>query len=142
MENRKRYDILLIDPPWNHYGDPNKNAAAGKHYSLMTDGDVGSLPIRELLKRTFEFPLTELCEVRRWSPRAARAALAALASSARRNVARVGPWKRRATVFSIRPATTARGTFATRHGNLKPSWGRRRETHLLDAGHRTSDARR
>ena len=47
----KRYDILLIDPPWAHYGDPNKNAAAGKHYSLMSDGDVGSLPIRELLKK-------------------------------------------------------------------------------------------
>lgn len=51
MNHRKRYDVLLIDPPWHHYGDPNKNAAAGKHYALMADGDVGSLPIRDLLKK-------------------------------------------------------------------------------------------
>ena len=47
----KRYDILMIDPPWAHYGDPNKNAAAGKHYSLMTDVGVNALPIRGLLKK-------------------------------------------------------------------------------------------
>lgn len=49
--SHKRYDVLLIDPPWAHYGDPSKNAAAGKHYSLMSDSDVGSLPIRDLLKK-------------------------------------------------------------------------------------------
>lgn len=47
----KRYDVLLIDPPWSHFGDPNKNAAAGKHYQLMTDADVNNLPIKKILKK-------------------------------------------------------------------------------------------
>jgi len=47
----KKYDILLVDPPWHHYGSPNKNAAAGKHYSLMSDLSVQNLPIKSLLKK-------------------------------------------------------------------------------------------
>lgn len=47
----KRYDILYIDPPWAHFGDPHKNAAAGKHYQLMTDQDVYDLPLKKILKR-------------------------------------------------------------------------------------------
>lgn len=47
--NGKRYDVLLIDPPWSYYGDPNKNAAAGKHYNLMTDQDIKALPLKKLL---------------------------------------------------------------------------------------------
>lgn len=30
------FDVILADPPWPYYGDPNKMAAAGKHYDLMT----------------------------------------------------------------------------------------------------------
>ncbi len=41
----KRYDVLLIDPPWAHFGDPNKDAAAGKYYQLMTDKVFNSLPL-------------------------------------------------------------------------------------------------
>lgn len=47
----KRYDVLLIDPPWQMWGDPNKDAAAGKHYQLMTDNDVNNLPLKKILKR-------------------------------------------------------------------------------------------
>lgn len=47
----KRYDILLIDPPWHHYGSASKNAAAGKHYSLMDDISVNALPIKSILKK-------------------------------------------------------------------------------------------
>lgn len=47
----KRYDILLIDPPWAHFGDPNKDAAAGKYYQLMTDTDVNNLPLKKILKK-------------------------------------------------------------------------------------------
>jgi N6-adenosine-specific RNA methylase IME4 len=47
----KRYDVLLIDPPWQMWGDPNKDAAAGKHYQLMTDTDVNNLPLKKILKR-------------------------------------------------------------------------------------------
>ena len=31
------YDIVMLDPPWAHYGDPNKPAAAGKHYTCIPD---------------------------------------------------------------------------------------------------------
>jgi N6-adenosine-specific RNA methylase IME4 len=35
-----KYSIIYADPPYHYYGDPNKNAAAGKHYSLMTTDDI------------------------------------------------------------------------------------------------------
>jgi len=47
----KRYDILYIDVPWAHFGNPNKDAAAGKHYQLMTDTDVNNLPLKKILKK-------------------------------------------------------------------------------------------
>jgi N6-adenosine-specific RNA methylase IME4 len=47
----KRYNVVLIDPPWFYYGDKNKNAAAGKHYLLMSDADIKSLEIKKLLKK-------------------------------------------------------------------------------------------
>jgi N6-adenosine-specific RNA methylase IME4 len=45
-----RYDVVYGDPPWYHYGNPSKNAAAGKHYDLMTDDQVASLPVRNLFR--------------------------------------------------------------------------------------------
>lgn len=45
-----KYDIVYADPPWGYYGDPNKMAAAGKHYSLMSDEDLAALPVRSLLR--------------------------------------------------------------------------------------------
>lgn len=42
------YDIIYADPPWSYYGDPNKCAAAGKHYSLMTDEDIAKLPVSHI----------------------------------------------------------------------------------------------
>lgn len=32
------YDIVLTDCPWNYYGSAQKDAAAGKHYSLIHGG--------------------------------------------------------------------------------------------------------
>jgi len=49
--NGKKYAIALIDPPWAYYGDPNKNAAAGKHYNLMSDADIQALPIKSILEK-------------------------------------------------------------------------------------------
>lgn len=40
--------MVYADPPWMMWGDPNKDAAAAKHYALMEDDDVFSLPIRQL----------------------------------------------------------------------------------------------
>lgn len=34
------HDIVMIDVPWSHYGDPDKPAAAGKHYACLSDEDV------------------------------------------------------------------------------------------------------
>lgn len=45
-----KYDIVYIDPPWAYYGDPNKNAAAGKHYSLMSLDEIKVLPILQLAR--------------------------------------------------------------------------------------------
>lgn len=45
-----KYDIVYADPPWGYYGDPNKNAAAGKHYPLMSDADIKALPVRKLFR--------------------------------------------------------------------------------------------
>ena len=47
----KRYSVLLADPPWSYYGDAQKNAAAGKHYNLMTDEDIKKLPIKNILAK-------------------------------------------------------------------------------------------
>ena len=45
------YDLILADPPWPHYGDPNKDAAAGKHYDLLTREQVEALPVAGLCNR-------------------------------------------------------------------------------------------
>lgn len=44
-----QYDVILTDPPWNYYGDPKKNASAGKHYDLMTDEALAAMPVSQML---------------------------------------------------------------------------------------------
>lgn len=44
-----KYDIVLADPPWDYYGSTTKNAAAGKHYSLMPDEELLSFDIWQWL---------------------------------------------------------------------------------------------
>ena len=44
----KRYSVIYADPPWQYYGDPNKDQAAGKHYSLMSTAEIGALPIQTI----------------------------------------------------------------------------------------------
>lgn len=39
----KKYDVIIADPPWAYYGDPNKNQAAGKHYQLMSVEEMARL---------------------------------------------------------------------------------------------------
>ena len=48
---RNDYQIVLADPPWPHYGDPNKHAAAGKHYRLMSMEEIKALPVRSLMAK-------------------------------------------------------------------------------------------
>jgi len=46
-----KYEIILADPPWLYYGDPNKNAAAGKHYKCMKDKSIFDYPVPPKAKR-------------------------------------------------------------------------------------------
>ena len=44
------YEVVYMDPPWPMYGNPNKNAAAGKHYDLMTMDEIRAMQPKSLLK--------------------------------------------------------------------------------------------
>jgi N6-adenosine-specific RNA methylase IME4 len=46
-----KYKIIYADPPWEYYGDPNKDAAAGKHYNLMSQDDLAALPVRSIAEK-------------------------------------------------------------------------------------------
>jgi N6-adenosine-specific RNA methylase IME4 len=46
---RKRYDIAYVDPPWYYYGSPVKDAAAGKHYPLMSPAELAAIDVRQML---------------------------------------------------------------------------------------------
>lgn len=41
------YDIVLADPAWPYYGSTTKDAAAGKHYDLMSWEDISAMPVKE-----------------------------------------------------------------------------------------------
>lgn len=42
------FDIVLADCPWPYYGSTEKDAAAGKHYDLMSWEDLEAMPVRDL----------------------------------------------------------------------------------------------
>lgn len=50
MNFEPKYDIIYADFPWMMWGDPDKNAAAGKHYSLMSEEDIFAFPMKTLLR--------------------------------------------------------------------------------------------
>ena len=45
----RTYEIIYADPPWSYYGSEIKDAAAAKHYPLMSQDDLARLPVRALL---------------------------------------------------------------------------------------------
>jgi len=45
------FDIVYADPPWSYYGSPIKDAAAGKHYALMTQDALAELPLRDIMAK-------------------------------------------------------------------------------------------
>lgn len=55
------FDIVYADPPWPMWGDPNKDAAAGKHYSLMTLEEIRALPVRASMSRDAALFLWATC---------------------------------------------------------------------------------
>lgn len=48
---KAKYDVVLADPPWMYYGDQSRDQCCGKHYDMMSDRDVGALPVRELMTK-------------------------------------------------------------------------------------------
>ena len=47
----KRYDIVYVDPPWYYYGSPVKDAAAAKHYPLMSLDELAAIDVRRMLNK-------------------------------------------------------------------------------------------
>lgn len=45
------FEVILADPPWSHYGSPDKWAAAGKHYGLLSDAAIKALPVAAIAHR-------------------------------------------------------------------------------------------
>jgi N6-adenosine-specific RNA methylase IME4 len=45
------FEIVYADPPWSYYGSPIKDAAAGKHYSLMSQEALARLGVRDIMAR-------------------------------------------------------------------------------------------
>jgi N6-adenosine-specific RNA methylase IME4 len=43
------FDVVICDPPWDYYGSPDKWAAAGKFYTLMSDAELVTFPVRKIL---------------------------------------------------------------------------------------------
>ncbi len=48
---RRTYDIVYADPPWFYYGSQIKDAAAAKHYPLMSQQDLAGLPVRAIMAK-------------------------------------------------------------------------------------------
>lgn len=45
------YDVVTADPPWMYYGSGTKDAAAAKHYQLMSDDWLRDLPVKSRCKK-------------------------------------------------------------------------------------------
>jgi N6-adenosine-specific RNA methylase IME4 len=45
------FEIVYADPPWSHYGSPVKDAAAAKHYPLMSQDALARLPVRDIMAK-------------------------------------------------------------------------------------------
>lgn len=46
-----KFDLVYVDCPWKYYGSSTKNAAAGKHYKLMGQDSLKSLPVKSVLNK-------------------------------------------------------------------------------------------
>jgi N6-adenosine-specific RNA methylase IME4 len=45
------FEIVYADPPWEYYGSPIKDAAAAKHYPLMSQEALSNLPVRDIMAK-------------------------------------------------------------------------------------------
>ena len=51
LPNRK-YDVILVDPPWSYHGQQAKWGAAAKFYETMTDDDLRAMPVSQMAHKT------------------------------------------------------------------------------------------
>lgn len=47
----RQYDIVYVDPPWHYYGSAVKDAAAAKHYPLMTVDELAAIDVGGILNK-------------------------------------------------------------------------------------------
>ena len=46
----RRYQVLLLDPPWSYYGTTTGWGDAAKFYSLMSNEQIATLPVQDWLE--------------------------------------------------------------------------------------------
>lgn len=46
------WDVILLDPPWSHYGAQDKWGAAAKFYPCLSDDELKQMPIMGLAKQS------------------------------------------------------------------------------------------
>lgn len=51
MDLDKKYDVVLMDPPWSYHGQQDKWGAAAKFYPTMTDEELMAMDIKSILKK-------------------------------------------------------------------------------------------
>lgn len=47
----RTFDIVYADPPWYYYGSQVKDAAAAKHYPLMSLDEMAEIPVRSMMNK-------------------------------------------------------------------------------------------
>jgi N6-adenosine-specific RNA methylase IME4 len=55
------YDIVYADPPWHYYGSQIKDAAAAKHYPLMSQEELAALSVRSIMSKRAALFLWATC---------------------------------------------------------------------------------
>ena len=55
------YDVVYADPPWFYYGSQLKDAAAAKHYPLMSQEELAALPVRKMMSKRAALFLWATC---------------------------------------------------------------------------------
>jgi N6-adenosine-specific RNA methylase IME4 len=46
------FDVILLDPPWSHYGAQDKWGAAAKFYPCLSDEELKQMPLQGLAKKS------------------------------------------------------------------------------------------
>ena len=47
---KEKFSIVLLDPPWSYYGQQDKWTAAAKFYKTMSDEELLTFPVKNILE--------------------------------------------------------------------------------------------